>query len=31
MRDAERAARNAPGVTEVENKLTVDLGVYVDV
>src|SRR2546430_1065368 len=29
--DAERAARNAPGVTEVENKLTVDTGVYVDV
>jgi osmotically-inducible protein OsmY len=24
MRDAERAARNAPGITEVENKLTVD-------
>ena len=23
-RDAERAARNAPGVTEVENQLTVD-------
>jgi osmotically-inducible protein OsmY len=31
MRDAERAARNAPGVTEVENTLTVDPGVYVDV
>jgi osmotically-inducible protein OsmY len=24
LRDAERAARNAPGVTEVENKITVD-------
>jgi osmotically-inducible protein OsmY len=24
MRDAERAARNAPGITEVENRLTVD-------
>ena len=31
MRDAERAARNAPGVTEVENNLTIDTGVYVDV
>jgi osmotically-inducible protein OsmY len=31
MRDAERAARNAPGVTEVDNHLTVDAGVYVDV
>ena len=31
MRDAERAARNAPGVTEVENNLTIDAGVYVDV
>jgi len=31
MRDVERAARNAPGVTEVENKLTIDAGVYVDV
>jgi osmotically-inducible protein OsmY len=28
MRDAERAARNAPGVTEVENRLTVDPSVY---
>ena len=28
MRDAERAARNAPGITEVENKLTVDPTVY---
>jgi osmotically-inducible protein OsmY len=27
-RDAERAARNAPGITEVENKLTVDPSVY---
>ena len=26
-RDAERAARNAPGVTEVENKLTVDFSI----
>jgi len=31
LRDAERAARNAPGVTEVENNLTIDAGVYVDV
>jgi hypothetical protein len=31
LRDAERAARNAPGVTGVENNLTVDGGVYVDV
>ena len=28
MRDAERAARNAPGVTDVENRLTVDPSVY---
>jgi osmotically-inducible protein OsmY len=28
MRDAERAARNAPGVTEVDNRLTVDPSVY---
>ncbi|HEY9227942.1 MAG TPA: BON domain-containing protein [Gemmatimonadaceae bacterium] len=28
LRDAERAARNAPGITEVENLLTVDLGAY---
>lgn len=27
-RDAERAARKAPGITEVENKLTVDPSVY---
>jgi osmotically-inducible protein OsmY len=31
MRDAERAARNAPGVTEVKNLLTVDPGVYAGV
>ncbi len=31
MKDAERAARDAPGVTEVENDLTIDAGVYVDV
>lgn len=30
-RDAERAARNAPGITEVENKLTVDPSVYATV
>lgn len=28
MRDAERAARNAPGVTKVENKLTIDTSLY---
>ena len=28
LRDAERAARNAPGVTEVENRLTVDPSVF---
>jgi osmotically-inducible protein OsmY len=28
LKDAERAARNAPGVTEVENRLTVDPNVY---
>jgi osmotically-inducible protein OsmY len=27
-RDAERAARNAPGITEVDNRLTIDPGVY---
>ena len=27
-RDAERAARNAPGITDVENKLTVDPSIY---
>lgn len=31
MRDAERAARNAPGVTEVKNRLTIDPGVYAGV
>jgi osmotically-inducible protein OsmY len=30
-RDAERAARNAPGITEVENKLTVDPTVFAPV
>jgi osmotically-inducible protein OsmY len=28
MRDAERAARNAPGITDVRNELTVDPSVY---
>jgi osmotically-inducible protein OsmY len=28
LQEAERAARNAPGVTEVENRLTVDPNVY---
>jgi osmotically-inducible protein OsmY len=27
-RDAERAARKAPGITEVDNRLTIDPGVY---
>jgi osmotically-inducible protein OsmY len=31
MRDAERAARNAPGVTQVENRLTVDPSVFAPV
>jgi osmotically-inducible protein OsmY len=30
-RDAERAARNAPGITEVENRLAVDPSVYAPV
>lgn len=30
-RDAERAARNAPGVTSVQNHLTIDATAYVDV
>jgi osmotically-inducible protein OsmY len=30
-RDAERAARNAPGIAEVENNLTVDPGVFAGV
>jgi osmotically-inducible protein OsmY len=30
-RDAERAARNAPGITEVENRLVVDPNVYAPV
>ena len=31
MRDAERAARNAPGVTQVKNLLAIDSGVYANV
>jgi osmotically-inducible protein OsmY len=31
LKDAERAARNAPGITEVENHLTVDPRVYAGV
>jgi osmotically-inducible protein OsmY len=31
MKDAERAARNAPGITEVENHLTIDPTVYAGV
>jgi osmotically-inducible protein OsmY len=31
MKDAERAARNAPGIVKVENNLTVDPGVYAEV
>jgi osmotically-inducible protein OsmY len=31
MKDAERAARNAPGITEVENRLTIDPTVYAGV
>lgn len=31
MRDAERAARNAPGITEVENRLAIDPNVYAGV
>jgi osmotically-inducible protein OsmY len=30
-RDAERAARNAPGITDVENKLTVDPSIFAGV
>jgi osmotically-inducible protein OsmY len=31
MKEAERAALKAPGITEVENRLTVDLSVYATV
>lgn len=31
MRDAERAAKNAPGIAEVDNRLTVDPSVYAGV
>jgi osmotically-inducible protein OsmY len=31
MKEAERAALNAPGITEVENRLTVDLSAYATV
>jgi VCBS repeat-containing protein len=31
MKDAERAARNAPGITEVDNRLTIDPNVYASV
>jgi osmotically-inducible protein OsmY len=31
MKDAERATRNAPGITEVENRLTIDPTVYAGV
>ena len=31
MKDAERAVRNAPGITEVENRLTIDPAVYAGV
>jgi len=31
MKEAERAARNAPGITDVENNLVIDAGVYADV
>jgi osmotically-inducible protein OsmY len=31
MKDAERAVRNAPGITDVENKLTIDPSIYATV